>query len=111
MTDITNSDVYVFIKWVTAMHPAIYHLARPLLHGVCRLHEIAEAKRVTRDYPTHAARYDFIGVLAGGNPAELPALKEEATRELVADFYAWDWTTWDRNNWTTWNHTYLERDP
>ena len=89
MTDILRSDVYLFIKWVTAMHPAIYHLARPLLHGVCRLHEIAEAKSVLRDYPTHAARYDFIGCLAGGNPAELPALREDATLELVRDFYAW----------------------
>ena len=89
MTDIKSSEVYVFIKWVTAMHPVIYHLARPLLHGVCRMYEVDNAARVIHDYPTHAARYDFIGVLAGGNPEELDALKDEATAELVADFYAW----------------------
>jgi hypothetical protein len=88
MTDITNSDVMLFIKWVTAMHPAIYHLARPLMHGVCRLHEVDNARRVLREYPDEALGYDFIGVLAGYSPGELVALKEEATAELVTDFYA-----------------------
>ena len=88
MTDIRTSDVYRFIEWVREIPFPFYYLARAVADDEVSLNEIAEAKRITRHHPTAAARYDFIGVLAGGNPEELAALLEEATAELVSDFYA-----------------------
>jgi hypothetical protein len=86
MTDIPNSDVYVFIKWVSAMPVDVYHLARPLLHGVCRLHEVDNANEYVKANPD--TRYEFTRILAGHNDGSLEGLRDEATRELVTDFYA-----------------------
>ena len=83
------TDIMRFMEYIGGMHVIVYNLARPVIHGKVGTHEIAEAKRITRDYPTHAARYDFIGVLAGGVVGEFDALLDEARRELVSDFNAW----------------------
>jgi hypothetical protein len=95
MTDIRTSDVYRFIEWITAMPVPIYHLARPLLHGVCRLHEVDNARRVLREYPDEALAYEFIRILAGHNDGSLAGLRDEATRELVTDFYNWMNEVWE----------------
>jgi hypothetical protein len=86
MTDIMTSDVMLFIKWVSAMPVEVYHLARPLLHGVCRLHEVDEASEYVKANP--GTRYEFTRILAGHNDGSLEGLRDEATRELVTDFYA-----------------------
>lgn len=89
MTNIPNSDVYKFIEYVRAMPLPVYHLARAVIHGTVGLYEVSRAAEVIREYPTDEDEYDFIGVLAGGNPEELAAGLEAATEELVSDFYAW----------------------
>ena len=92
MTDIRTSDVMRFISYVREMPIVVYHLARSVIHGTVKLYDLNKAADFLRDEPKVAARYDFVGVLASANdspdPIDIPALLEDATTELVNDFYA-----------------------
>ena len=88
MTDIMTSDVYRFIEWINDMPGEIGYLAHLVIGGNVD-DSVAGAKWCEEHRPDDVTEYDFIGCLAGSNVDDPIALMEEATRELVADFYAW----------------------